>query len=197
MKSFGLKALTAISAIAILSGALTGCAATAKPEQGVTDCQDLSNPQSWSNRWSYQMSTWKHGSKMYPAFGLYKCSESATITMRFTTVGLNFVTGTSYVSYGDKQITIANSPTPGTKWFNSESVVEVPSGITKVAPGVTFQPIVEITQSHFGFASGKEPIRAIITLKSKGKKAITFEHTLQFEVGSWNRFSGSNENEVS
>ncbi len=197
MKSFGLKAITAISTIAILSGTLTGCAPTPKPAQGVTDCQDLSNPKSWSKGWSYQSSVWHHGSKMYPSFGLYKCSDAATLTMRFKPLGLNFVAGTTYLSFGDEQITIVNSPTPGTKWFNSDSVVEVPSGITEVAPDLTFQPLVEITQSHFGFTPGKEPIRAIITLKSKGKKAISFEKTLEFEVGTGTRYSGSIENEVS
>ena len=182
MKSFGLKAITAISTIAILSGALTGCTSTPKHAQGVTDCQDLSNPKSWTDNWTYKTIGWNHGSKMYPGFGTFSCSEEVTLTMRFKPLGLNFVAGATYVSYGADQITIVNSPTPGAKWFSSDSVIEIPSGITKVAPDVTFQPVVEITQSRFGFTPDKEPVRAVITLKAKDKKAISFTRTIQFST---------------
>lgn len=181
MKSFGLKAITAISAIVLVSSALSGCVATPKPAQSVTDCQDLSNPKSWSSAWSYSNPRWSHGSKMYPGFGLYKCSETAVLTMRFTPLGYNFVAGTTYVSYGAKQITVVNSPTPGTKWFGSDTVLEVPSGITTVSPNQTFQPVVEIKSSEFGLTRGKEPVRAVITLKAKGKKSISFVKTIEFD----------------
>lgn len=181
MNSFGLKAITVISAIAFISGALTGCSPTPKPAQAVTKCQDLSNPDSWSSAWSYSNPRWNHGSRMYSGFGLYKCSESATLTMRFTPLGYNFVAGTTYLSYGAKQITVVNGPTPGTKWFGSDAVVEVPSGITTVAPNQTFQPVVEITASKFGLTRGKEPVRAVITLKAKGKKSISFVKTIEFD----------------
>ncbi len=189
MKPFVLKAITAISSLAILSGALTGCAPTPKTSHAVTACQDLSNPKSWSENWTYIPTHWGHGSKMYPGFGTFKCSEPAVLTMRFKPLGLNFVAGTTYLSYGTKQITIVNSPGPETKWFGSDLIVEISSGISSIKPDQVFQPVVEISQSHFGFSRGREPIRAEITLKAKGKRAITFVRTLKFDNST--RFSVS------
>ena len=182
MKSIALKAATALAATALISASLSGCAPTPKQVVAITDCEDLSNAQSWSEDWTYHPTKWGLGSKIYPAFGVYKCSEDVSLKVSFTTKGKNFVLGAKYLSLGDKQITVVNSPLPTTKWLKSDSVFGIPSGLTTVKRNQVFQPVVEVLPSTYGVPGGKDPIRAVLTLTAKGKNPVTYVHELQFEV---------------
>lgn len=178
MKSFGLKAITAISAIAILSGSLTGCAAI--PSKPVTlasiGCKD-ETIDNW-NSFSYTIGSWKHGSSQVSGFGLFSCEKDATIKFSITPNGTNLINAGTFLALGNDQVAIASLHTLDQKFINFKTAVVTTTKSIKVPGGQKFQPLAQLDQSNYGLTYGKEPVTLTMTIKVKGKPAITVKKTL-------------------
>jgi hypothetical protein len=109
MKSFGLKALTAISAVAVFSGALTGCS-PAKPAKPATLASIGCNDETLKNwdQFSYTIGSWKHGSSRVSGFGLFSCDKDATIKFSVTPNGTNLVNAGTFLALGNDQLAIGS-----------------------------------------------------------------------------------------
>lgn len=178
MKPFGLKAITAISSLTILSAALTGCAAT--PSKPVTltsiGCQDetLSH---WSN-WSYTMGAWRHGSSEISGFGLFTCKQDARIKFSFTPGGTNLVNTANYLALGNNQLAFTGLHTLDQKLVQFDTALTTTDQAITVPADTKFQPLAQLTQSQYGLTYGKEPVTLTMTIQVKGKPALTIKKTL-------------------
>ena len=179
MKSFGLKALTAISAMAVLSGALTGCS-PAKPAKPVTlasiGCND-ETLENWEN-FSYTIGSWKHGSSRVSGFGLFSCDKDATIKFSVTPNGTNLVNAGTFLALGNDQLAIASLLTLDQKIINFKTAIPTTTKSIRVPAGQKFQPLAQLDQSKYGLTYGKEPVTLTMTIKVKGKPSITLKKTL-------------------
>lgn len=176
MKSAMFKKVLGATGIALLALSTSGCATTkvTQANPAATNCEDISNPESWQDGWTYGLTDWKENSKMYTGFGLFKCAEVATLTVKFESLGEKLQTGHSYLSYGEDQITMVNAPQPTTKWFKGDLISAIPNGQVKVESGKTFQPVSEVLSKNLRADQKNEPVQAVVTLQAEGKKPITF-----------------------
>lgn len=170
---------------ASLSGCSVGSPATSAQE--ITACEDTSNPASWDDGWTYGISDWNDDSKIYSGFGTFKCTEDATLTVTFKSLGKNLKTGNSYLSFGDDQITMVNAPMPTTKWFSGEKINAIHDGAIEIKAGVTFQPVAEVLSAIYGSDQQEEPVKvepvqAEITIQAPGKQPIKFVKTINFDI---------------
>lgn len=173
-----------LGALFVCAGSIAGCSvgAPTPPAQEVTNCEDTSNPASWNDGWSYRIPDWNDESKIYSGFGTFKCSEDASLSVRFKSLGTNLKTGKAYLSFGDDQITMVNAPTPTSKWFSGETINAIGVGKIEIKAKVTFQPVAEVTSGIFGADQLEEPVQAEITLQAQGKQPIRFVKTINFDI---------------
>ncbi|MFM2384925.1 MAG: hypothetical protein RL166_799 [Actinomycetota bacterium] len=179
MKSFGLKALTAISVVAVFSGALTGCS-PAKPAKPATLASIGCNDETLKNwdHFSYTIGSWKHGSSRVSGFGLFSCDKDATIKFSVTPNGTNLVNAGTFLALGNDQLAIGSLLTLDQKFINFKTAIPTTTKSIRVPAGQKFQPLAQLDQSKYGLTYGKEPVTLTMTIKVKGKPSITLKKTL-------------------
>lgn len=179
MKSFGLKALTAISAVAVFSGALTGCS-PAMPAKPATLASIGCNDETLKNwdHFSYTIGSWKHGSSRVSGFGLFSCDKDATIKFSVTPNGTNLVNAGTFLALGNDQLAIGSLLTLDQKFINFKTAIPTTTKSIRVPAGQKFQPLAQLDQSKYGLTYGKEPVTLTMTIKVKGKPSITLKKTL-------------------
>jgi hypothetical protein len=184
MKSFGLKTITAISAVAVLSGALTGCT-PAKPAKPVTLASIGCNDETLKNwdQFSYTIGSWKHGSSRVSGFGLFSCEKDATIKFSVTPNGTNLVNAGTFLALGNDQVAIASLLTLDQKFINFKTAIPTTTTSIRVPARQKFQPLAQLDQSKYGLTYGKEPVTLTMTIKVKGKPSITLKKTLALATG--------------
>jgi hypothetical protein len=116
---------------------------------------------------------------MFSGFGSFRCEEKVSVTFTVTPLGNNLVAGETVMSLGEDQLDIASLPKISKSILNATQVIPVNGRSLDIAANETFQPLVKLTQSEFGFSYGNEPVEIELKVSADGKKSIVFKKVLR------------------